>query len=369
MFADHCFLIIDVAFWNKNIFGFSNDCFGLDLSDYSAKIFQFEKNGSAYKIRGFGAGKISPGLIQDGKILDKAKVSAFISEILRRSGPKKISTKKVICSLPESKVFLRILSIPDISEEEAANAVKWEVEASIPLTIDQVYYDWQIIGKNGGKMDLLTVAVAKETVDDLAEVLESAGLTVYGFEMESIASSRSLIPENTDSKEIFLIIDIGEEKTSFIITQGNVPHFTSSIPFSSSGITEQLASVMSISADEAEKIKIERGIGEISQNDPIFKSVHPLLENLSVEIEKTVDFYQEINKNSPKIEKIIISGGGANLKGIIGYFETRLGKRVALGNPWVGLNMGGKLPVISKENSVRYATAIGLAIRGVNYEY
>ena len=45
-----------------------------------------------------------------------------------------------------------------------------------------------------------------------------------------------------------------------------------------------------------------------------------------------------------------------------------VGRNVILGDPWVNVNLGNKLPEIERHKSVEYATAIGLALKGVNYE-
>lgn len=354
-------------FWNKKIISFEDEYFGMDLSDFSVKVFQLEKNGDQDKIRSFNSREISAGLIEDGKILNKEMVCEIIKDVIKTSGPKKINTKKVVCSIPESKVFLRKISIPEVNQEEAEEAIKWEIEASIPLMVDQIYFDWQFLDKKDGKQDVLTASVAKEAINDLMDVLESCGLSVYGLEMESIATVRSLVLKNSKKEDISILVDLGAEKTSFIVTEGNIPYFTSSIPFSAAVITEAISSILNITQKEAEKIKISQGINHSLENDSVFNALVPLLENLSAEIEKSMDFYQNMSKSNTEVKKIIITGGGANLKGLISYFSVRLFKEVVFGNPWANLNLGKNLPIISKQDSARYATAVGLAMRGIDY--
>jgi type IV pilus assembly protein PilM len=250
-----------------------------------------------------------------------------------------------------------------MSEDEAQEAVKWEIEASIPLSVDQVYFDWQFLDQKDGKQNVLTVAVAKNAIDELIKTVSLAGFSVYGIEMESIASVRSLIPQKAKMEEAFLIVDMGAEKTSFIITESNIPYFTSSIPFSSNVITDSIADILNVSKEEAERIKTSRGIEHSFENNSIFNSIKPFLENLSVELQKTINFYQDMSKSQTKVNRIIISGGGANLKGLVQYLTARLAMEVILGDPWVNLNLGKNLPIVSRENSIRYATAIGLAMR------
>jgi type IV pilus assembly protein PilM len=357
-----------MSFLTKKIFSFEDRCFGLDLSDLTIKVFQIDRDGKSEKIRSYCSLDIPSGYIDDGRIIEKEKVAELIKRAIKKAGPKKINSKKVICSLPESKAFLRIVNIPSMDEEEIGEAIKWEIEASIPLAVDQVYFDWQLLEIVDGHMNILTVAVSREIVDEMIEVLDGAGVMVYGLEMESVASARSMISENVSSDEVSLIVDIGSKKTSFTIVEGNVPYFTSSAPFSSDGLSDIIAKSLGTTQKEAEKVKLNQGIEHSFESSSIFNAVRPFLENLAVEIEKSIDFYQNVSKDVSEVKKIIICGGGGNLKGLVPYLTTRLCKDVNAGDPWVNFKLGNKLPIINKDESIRYTTVVGLAMRGVDYE-
>ena len=361
-----------MSFFSKKIIDFEPKIFGIDLSDLSVKVVQLKKDGHNAEVRSFSFMNIPPGYIEDGKIIDKDKVAGIIKEAVKQAGPKKIKTKKVICSLPESKAFLRIVSTPKMEDQEINEAIKWEMEANIPLPMDQVYFDWQLLDtESKNKQNILTVAVAKEIVDDEMEVLKKAGLDVYGLEVESIASARSLINEKETQKDsTSLIVDLGSKRTSFIMVVGGVPFFTSSIPFSSVSVNDAIAKSLNLTPKEAEEIKINYGIESFNSDNPIFNATKFLLENLVQEIGKNLDFYFSLAKESPRIEKIILCGGGANLKGIVTYLVKRLNMQVEIGDPWTNLTLGKKIPIISRENSASYSTAIGLALRGLHfYDY
>ncbi len=359
-------------FLHKNIISFEPKFFGLDLSDLSLKIFQVEKIGRIDRIRSFCSLPIARGNIEDGKIINKAKVAQIIREAVKKAGPKKINTRKIICSLPESNIFLRVINIPKIEKSEADQAIKWEMEANIPLPIEEVYLDWQFLENDSensrNKQSVLTVAVSKKVVDDFMETLELSGLEVYDLEIESIASARSLVSSTEKKENISLIVDIGGKKTSFIMVEGNVPCFTSSIPFSSENINDAISKKMNINEREAEEVKIAFGIENFNKDNPIFNSIKYLLENLVTEIEKTIDFYVVMSKTPKEIKNIILCGGGSNLKGLVDYLSQRIGKEVFLGNPLVNLNLEKEeLDKINKKSSIGYATVIGLAIKKPYY--
>ncbi len=358
-----------MSFLNKNIISLEPIFFGMDINDSYVKVFQLEKEGEKDKIKSFACAKIKKGSIENGKIIEREEVILSIKEALAKAVPNKINTKKVICSLPESKVFLRIINIPRIEESEAEEAVKWEMEANIPLPIDLVYFDWQFIdSENKKKQKVLTVAVHKEVVDTLSEILEEVGLEPYVFEVESIATARSLISETEKEESLDLIVDLGNTKTSFIITENGIPCFTSSVPFSSEVISDAISKGLNINEIQTEKIKNDYGIENPLKNNPVFGSVKSVLENLAKELENTADFYSNSLQKPKAVDRIILSGTGANLKGIIPYLTRRLKKEVEMGDPWINLELGNNLPIINREDSIKFSTAIGLALRGFYYE-
>ncbi|NTW26956.1 MAG: type IV pilus assembly protein PilM [Candidatus Moranbacteria bacterium] len=360
-----------MSFLNRKIFNKNWDVFGLDLSDLSVKAVMLESNGTCEYVASYGSVAFPGGCVNEGEILQKEQVVAAIKKVIALAGPEKIKTKKVICSLPETKAFLRIVSIPMMDDSELNEAVKWEMEANIPLPLEQVYYDWQIIPETllleKNKINLIVVAIAKSVVDQTLEVLALAGLDPVSLEIESIAQARSLLLEK-DEKATVLVVDIGDRRTSLSITKGGVPCFTSSIPLCGQSLTDVISKGMNISFDQAEKVKISYGIGDAFKNDALFKAVTPILENLAQEIERSIDFYVTGLKYSESVDKIIICGGGANTKGLVPYLSKKIGREIVLGNPWVNMKLGKTLPIIEKTQSLQYSTAIGLALKGLYYE-
>ncbi len=361
-----------MSFLNWNLFRLIPRPFGLDLSDLSLKAVFLDEEGKKDRIVSFGSVSLPFEAVSDGKILREDVVIEGVKTLLAKAGPGRIRSRRVFCSLPETKAFLRIVSLPEMDASEVKEAVKWEIEANIPLSLDQVYYDFQVLKRNvarePGKMSILVVAVARSVVDQFVSALEAAGLEVVGFETESIAQARIFLSEGEDDVTT-LIIDIGDRRTSFLISLGNIPVFTSSIPISSQMITDAISKGLRISFEEAERFKISEGIGSQTKMDPLFRMVEPVLGSLTAEMERSVDFYLNTLRYSSKVDKVVLCGGGSNMRGLIPYLSKKLGKPVELGNPWVNLRMGNAIPIIDRKQSVQYSTALGLALRGIrNYE-
>lgn len=355
------------------MFKLESQSFGLDISDLSLKIIKLEKTGEGLRLSSFGETRIPPGIIEGGEVKKAENLAEIIKKSLKEVKGKKIKTKYVISSLPEEKSFLDILQIPIMKEEEIENAVRFEAENHIPLKLDDVYFDFekiQPISKQKRYQEILIAATPRDIVDPYFKALEQAGLRPLALEIESLAIVRALIKKDALTGPL-LIIDFGETRTSFIIFSGKSLRFTSTIPISSQALTESISKSLKVSAKKAEKLKREEGLeGE----KEIFEAIIPALTDLAEQIKIYLKYYRshapknQILTNGKKLERILLCGGGANLKGLIGFLSSTLKVRVELGNPWANIlkETVKEVPELSFEKSLAYTSALGLALR--NYD-
>jgi len=368
------------------------ESFGLDISDLSLKIVKLKRKGKFFTLTSFWEERIPPGIIKGGEIRDEDSLAKIIKSALPKVKGKKLTTRHVVASLPEEKSFLQVIQMPKIPEEDLKSAVIYQAENYIPLPIEEVYLDSQIIPRlypvrndknkdrtkkeqisNGvynhlNHYDVLIAALPRKTVDPYLICLKKAGLLPKVLEIESLSIARALI-KNEVSPFPELLIDLGATRTSFIIFSGYSLRFTSSIPVSSQKLTEAIAKTLKLDLVKAEKIKLKYGI----QAKEVFESLIPALTDLVEQIKKYLSYYQThtsheyLPSNGKGVEKIYLSGGGANLKGLTDFLSLELKIPVVLANPWVNI-----LPATQKETaelpyseSLKYTTALGLALRGV----
>jgi len=364
------------------------EAFGLDISDLSLKIAKLKKRGSFLSLTSFGEFPIKPGIIERGEIKDqKALVNILKNSISKVKGAK-IKTKYVIASLPEEKAFLQVIKMPILKEEELKSAVKYEAENYIPLPIEEVYLDFQIVKplyNHVDHLDILIAALPKKTIDPYVEILKKAGLKPLALEIESQATARALV-KNQVAPFPLLIIDFGATRTSFIVFSGYSLRFTSSIAVCGETFTRAISKNLGISFQEAEKIKIRYGLTdnvktkikdtaerEIKKGR-IFEILAPSLTDLTEQIKKHLSFYrthtsfEHLSADGKGVQEILLCGGGANMKGICEFLSRELKMSVKLGNPWVNIlpEPLKEIPQISFDESLKYTTVLGLALRGVN---
>lgn len=348
-----------------NLFHSEEKCsFGVDFSGSYLRMLKIKFNNKDCDVLGWVEKRMPKGIIEENKIIKKEEFRDIFKETLDNAKGD-LSGSKVMISIPEEKVFTSVVEIPLIKKEASLEeTVKWETESNIPVAIEDIYYDWQIIAQNEEKMEILIMAADKDTIDNYLEVFDDLGFKVVALEPESLSITRSLITEE-EKKKYDLLINIGTGSSNFVICRGKVPLFTSISSISGRMLTEVIVKELGISFDKAERYKIKKGL-DCSSSDDSKNIFDPVLKMLMEEINKTVEFLGDnpfLNEKENKIDKIILCGGGSNLKGLESYLTVKLKQPVSQSNPWVNLNFNKKIPPISKDKSQSFVSVIGLVLK------
>ncbi len=349
-------------FLSKNL-----PAFGLDLSGGSFKILQLGMSDEKTFVKAYADVALPKGMMLNDTITDAKTFSYLLKQTLEKPEYGKIDTNYVVASLPESKSFVRVIQIPQMSEAEAENAVPYEAESFIPMPLDQVYVDWQKIGQVGDKMNILMIATPKEFVDNYLDILDKAGLKTVALEVESQSCHRALV--NPEAGETVLLVDLAATRTSLIMVEAGNLQFTSTIPIAGNSFTESIAKIFGVSSGKAEEIKRKVGLSNTAEYPNIKTGVMPVLSSLSAEIKNILKFHAE--HSDKQVQKVVLLGGSAKLKSLPEVLLSQLQDvgvlSVEQSSPWKNVpNL--KEEIISSYDALSYVTAIGLAMRGVKYE-
>lgn len=382
--------------FNRNLY------LALDIGDLSAKAVQFKIGKKEPEIISYGAVEIPIGIVDNGEIKNRKEMSGVIQNLFHNIKGAKIKARYVGCSLPEEKSFVRLISLPPMSDKELKEAIKWAAETEIPLRLDELYLGWETIERHINiqpsskeHIDVLLAASPKEIVDNYVNFLKDLNLTPILMEIESNLVVKSLIDfQKADEHlkanrqrqkiskttaaltEVLLILDIGASRTNFIIFNGKTLYFTSTTEIAGNTLNEALAKALKTDLKQAEKIKKDFGLDKEEKQGEIFDALVPPITSLTEEINRVLDYYREHHAHEAEqlnISKIIVCGGGALLKGLAPHLQTALNLNVELGNPWINFNnvnltKKNRLPIIPKEISLMYTTAIGISL-AIKNEY
>jgi len=347
--------------------------FGLDFSDRSIKVMQLCRDGKKIKILSSNRREIPAGLLVDGEVKDADGLVREIHETLRTAKPRPITNKETILSLPESKCFIKVIKMPKTTPEDVEEAIRFKAEEYFPLNAEEMYLDWRMldttecpINSKGDCTDILVAVASKNIVESYLDVMDKCGLIPVVFEAESVATTRALLRDDTYMTGSVLVIDLGNDRTSFIFYKYPTLKFTQSIPVSGEKFTSAVAKGFKISFQKAEKMKYDLGLSRDSkEGEKVYELLLPLMEDLASNISKSIDYYNDYFGTSSKEDfKIVICGGGANLRSVDTFLSTVLDKPVELANPWREIDateLAGQ-GAAARCRTLFYTTALGLSL-------
>ncbi len=381
---------------NKN----NGSFFGLDISDQSIKIVQLKNHSDKVKMQSFGKYKLKDGIVVNGEIKDSDALVSAIKSLVTKPIFGSISTSNVTACLPESHSFIKLITIED-SLNQISDLIATEIEKFFPFTSNDLYLDWQIIKKHSGSIDVLVSAAPKSLVDSYITVLQKANLSVLALETESISLCRSLISENKkqnknkkEDNNNYAIIDIGAVGSIMVVCSPGSIIMSMGLDVSGEKITKHIAETLEINRFQAEKAKIICGLDKSKAEGIIHDILIEETNEMAKRIQNIINFFKDNYPNHEPIKKILISGGGSNVKNLKNIISDYLKIEVLDANVFLKIggdieeynkkftethNMDFKLlkkkkssktlktkTISSKHNSsLNYATAIGLALRNI----
>ncbi|PIS42461.1 MAG: hypothetical protein COT24_03395 [Candidatus Kerfeldbacteria bacterium CG08_land_8_20_14_0_20_40_16] len=348
--------------------------FGLDISDRTLRAVSLTRKGKMISVNSINEITLPAGLIEGGEILKSDALVPYLKKLLQDAKPHKIKGKDTIACLPEHQSFIKVIQVPKKNGQLQPSLIKSEVANHIPFPIEEMYLDWQIIkeqaGPNAKKLNVLVGAAPKNIVDVYQETLKKANLVPIILEIESIAIARSLVSFDLKNSNVgSLIIDFGLDRTSFIIFDKNLIQFTSGITtISGNRMTDVISKNLSLSQAEGEKAKKLAGLDPRIGKGKVALALQQVVDDLLSKIREIISFYKEHYPGGNQINKIILAGGGSNLKLLDRVLFQSLKITTQRGDSLT--NLGKKnITFLTGKNQSSFATAIGLALKAIKNDY
>lgn len=336
------------------------DAAGLEISEHSLKYLRFS-SGDAVRIHSFGNRDLPAGVIAHGEIEDVAALADALRALLSDIG-----IARVHVSLPEQKGYVFRMTVPQSADLSVREAIEFRLEEYVPLPVSDVVFDWETLEKESTPTELAlnVTAFPRATLEEYYEALSAAGFLPLSFEIESQAAARAVLPAHHSGAS--MIVDFGETRTAISVAQDGVVRFTTSLELAGEAVTSALMSRLNISVAEAERLKNEEGIASAGGNvGPI---ITPTITTLRNEIQRHFLYWhthgEAAGSTHAPIDTIILCGGNANVRGLPVFLAQTMRARVELADVWQNaFDIASYMPPIPHNQSLRYATVTGLALR------
>jgi type IV pilus assembly protein PilM len=326
--------------------------FGLDIGSSQVKVLEAEKANSGFRIKHYAAVNHTGG-----------ELAVTVQKALKEAGIKAVA--EVNLALPESDVYTRIIETPRLSETELASSIQYEAEQYVPVALSEVELYHQVledseVATEKKTMRVLLIAVPKEKIKRLTQLLDQAGLIPKSLETELFSLKRVF----ADLSKSQLLILFGHKTTDLMIMRKGSPLFLHSMASGGMALTKNLVNELSLSEDQAEQYKRTYGLREDLLEGKVAKVLMPLIDEAVNQVNKAFVYIQQQGVNKLP-EQLVMAGGGALLPGLSGYLVKKLNMEVVVGDPLQRFVKDEDFKkLITSETNPYLGTVVGLAVKG-----
>ena len=359
------------SFFHKNT---DESVVGIDVGSSSIKVVQLKKKDGKAVLETYGALALGPyaeTAIGSCTNLPTDKLTQALLDVMKESN---VTTKAGALAIPSSASLIFLITLPGtIAENQLASIIPTEARKYIPVPVSEVSLDWWMIPREAesveesmsptgsnipeAKTEVLVVAIHNDTLTRYRELLTGSEVNSKFFEMEVFSSVRA-----TFGRELtpVLLMDFGASKTKLCIVEHGIVRVFHVVNRGSADITTNIAQSQNIGFKEAEELKREVGL-DTSMNPAVADIVKLSVDYIMNETASIVLAYEK--KYNKAISKVILSGGGSLLRGLLARAGQSFSVEVVYGDPFGKTNAPEFLNPILSTSGPEFAVAVGIALR------
>jgi len=347
-----------------------NSVIGLDIGSRTIKLAEVAEAKKGFILKKFGMTDITSGLIEDGTIKNPEAIAEAIRKLLQDN---KVKEKNIAISVGGYSVIVKPITVQNMPRQQLQETIQFEAEQYIPFDINDVNLDFEILGEdpeNSNQMNVLLVAAKKDIVNDYVNLIEMTGLLPRIMDVDAFALQNIYEVNYDPEDESVALIDIGSAKTTLNIVKGKASILIRDVSLGCSQINEKIKSHIdkSLSLEDAEKMYHSGQEDKISSKE-LVEIVTTVVTDWCAEIRRALDFFYQTYPGD-HIKRIILSGGGANIKKFRELLAEETSSKVEVIDPFESFTIGSGFDQSYLERvAPQAAISLGLALRKVNDKF
>lgn len=355
---------------------------GVDIGSSAIKVVQLRSEQGVALLETYGEIALGPfGNVGVGEAphLPPEESAKALKELIQGAG---VTTHTCAVSVPFASSLVKLIEVPPVDAKQLSTVIPIEARKYVPVPITEVQLDWFVIPETEqrlfegstlsddedkqplDKRMVLIVAMHNQLLERQAHILQLAGLTPMFYEIEAFSNIRATIDR---SLAPVAVLDLGASTSKLYVVELGIILASHVIQKGAQDITRALASSTHVSMAKAEQLKRQAGImntkdqGEVSQ---VSHAATLTMEQVLSEVRRVlVGFQRRYNK---VITKVILAGGGAELKGVQDFARQQLEIEVELAQPFAHVQAPAFLEEMLKATSPEFAVATGLTLRALH---
>lgn len=316
---------------------------------------------------------IPGGIRPDGALQDP---KAAAQKLKNWVDDNRLARTPAVFSVPNERAQISWTKLPGLEGPELYNVARYRLKKQFPRMSEHAVV--AVAQPNGPESESLVIGVAREIIEQRAEILEHARLDPVGAEVEAqavlrvigshVRSSGSLPPEAS-----LTVAHIGQDRTQFVVLRGGRLGFMRTVKVGDAGIQKVVKKALAVTDQEAQTVLASRdtwllGKRYIASVSDQFERIDALeaIEAFAKEFRRLIHYFRSIHPDRSYagiLDRLVLLGRVTQLRGFANALAEALGVRLEVLSPLVGLQIEADAEAFNRlgAESADFALAIGLA--------
>jgi len=231
----------------------------------------------------------------------------------------------VIVSIPGDEVMSRVITLPFVDPKKIAQVVPYEIEGFIPMNVEDLVIDHQILDIGEERSRVLVAAVPKKTIGMYLAWLKEAGIDPKIIGFNSLALYHAVRFLDEFQRESCLVLDLGRKKSALCAVDKRGLRMVRTLLFGEEKIENELAAKGKVDLQVARKFLRENGLKneELNADEAVLlEATGNKLDSLIQELKTTLQVI--ISEGGDPITHLFVCGEGAQIPGLAAYLSQAL---------------------------------------------
>ncbi|NQU16835.1 MAG: type IV pilus assembly protein PilM [Candidatus Saganbacteria bacterium] len=352
---------------------------GIEIGNSSIKIVEIDKKGNDFILNNWALVDLPLDLRDkhpEREVFQAEAIKKFITNA---------STRDSVIVVGGLDVVSKIITLPSLGDDEAAEAIKWQMKDEIPFKIEEGYFSFYKIPQNQLNKEknqhCYMVVVAKQ--DIVLKALQTAGLA--GIKAVSVIPTSEALFHTFESEitqeGVICLLRMGKFLSSISFYENGNLQLSRDIPIGSDDITNAMTSILvseegrlELDYEQAEKIRTEYGVPVDLEKYPKLEHipiahlqavVRPALERIEEEIIRTLEYFRN-NMSDTAIRKLIFTGSASQTPHLAEALTNSIGIQCESIDPFAKIKIkdGIHQPEKLQKQKAYFGTAVGAVFAG-----
>ena len=265
-----------------------NSSIGIEISDLQINIVYLKGSFKGLSLAAESSCQLDTGKSRHDRQLD---IVSFINGFIREE---KITAADIFIGISDDHLMMREIEFPLAVKENLRTTIAYEIEKYIPISADDVYFDYHIIAesKEEEKLKLLLVAVKKVVFEYYLEIAEHIDKGISGIEIIPAALvNYYFYHQETQQEPAILLYSRGGGYYDAVVLKQRSMVYAKSITVAeisddkSVFVGEQLVRLRDIFFSDGEDVRVV--LYGISESDDLFCGLSKEFQSISIGITHT----------------------------------------------------------------------------------